>query len=148
MKIRNAAENDIPGIVALGNRYLKEVPTWGMTIRNEDELRQLDLRLIWVVEENNKLIGHAICLPRENDGRCIFTENDKILELDEIYLVPEARGQGIGSELLEVIENHAKKAGFTKLFVNSAVKDLMPVLRFYRENGLKTWSVQLFKELK
>jgi GNAT superfamily N-acetyltransferase len=148
MKIRNAVEKDIPGIVDLGNRFLKEVPTWGLVIRTEDELRKLDKRLIWVVEENGKLIGHAICLPRKNDGRCIFTENDKILELDEIYLVPEARGQGVGSELLEVIENHAKEAGFTKLFVDSAVKDLMPVLRFYRENGLKTWSVQLFKELE
>jgi N-acetylglutamate synthase-like GNAT family acetyltransferase len=148
MKIRNATEKDIPGIVALGNRFLKEIPTWGLVIRTEDELRQMEKRFIWVVEENGKLIGHAICLPRKNDGSCIFEKKDKILELDEIYLVPESRGQGVGSELLEVIENHAKAAGFTRLFVDSSVKDLMPVLRFYRDNGLKTWSVQLFKELE
>ncbi len=148
MKIRNSTENDIPGITALVNRFVKEVPTWGLSARTEKELRQLDARLIWVAEEKNKLIGYAVCLPRKNDGSCIFKENDKILELDEIYLVPEARGQGVGSELLEIILDYAKKEGYTKFFVNTAVKDLMPVLRFYRENGLKTWAVQLFKELE
>jgi GNAT superfamily N-acetyltransferase len=148
MLIRHAAAKDIPEIVTLGNRFLKEVPVWGLVIRTEGELTKLDQGLIWVVEDDTKIVGYAICLPKKNQGDIIFKDNDKILELDEIYLVPRIRNQGIGSELLGTIFTHAKKEGYTKLFVDSSVKDIMPVLRFYRDNGLTTWSVQLFKDIK
>ena len=147
MKIRNATEKDIVGIAALGLRYVNEIPTWGQVARTEDQIRQLDRRLIWVVEDENILVGYAIWLPYENDGSCIFEDNDKILRLEEIYLVPEARGKGIGQQLLQKINSYAKKEGYTKLFVYSSVKDLDPVIEFYRANGFKTWAVQLFKEV-
>ncbi len=147
MNIRNATQKDTLAIAALVNRFVNEVPTWGLVARTEDEIRRLDTRLIWVVENNNKLVGYAICLPRENDGSCIYKENDKILELDEIYLLPEVRGKGIGSQLVPMIESHAKAQGYTKLFVYSSVKNLDPVIKFYRGNGFKTWAVQFFKDI-
>jgi N-acetylglutamate synthase-like GNAT family acetyltransferase len=147
MNIRNATDEDIDEIVALSARFAREVPAWGLVTRTGDEIRKMDKQLVWVVEENDRLIGYAACLPRENDGSCIYTENDKILEIDEIYLVPEAHGRGVGSQLLEEISNSAGKAGYTKLFVYSSVKSLESVLDFYRDNGFKTWAVQLFKEL-
>lgn len=147
MNIKNAANKDIPGIVSLGTRFVKEVPTWGQSAITEDYINKLDLRFIWVVEENNRLVGYAICVPHENDGSCIFAENDKILRLEEIFIGPEARGKGIGSQLLQIIESYAKKKGFRKLFIYSSVKDLDSVLEFYRGNGFKTWAVQVFKEI-
>ena len=148
MKIRNAIQKDIVALAALGARFVKEVPTWGQSAITEDYITKLDLRLIWVVEDNNELIGYAICIPHIKDDSCIFKENDKILRLDEIYLVPEARDKGIGSQLLRLIESYAKGQGYTKLFIYSSVKDLDPVMKFYRGNGYKTWAVQLFKELE
>jgi len=148
MKIRKATEKDITDIAVLGKRFVDEVPTWGLVARTEDQIRKLDRQLIWVAEEENKIIGYAICLPRENDGSCIFKNDDKILELDEIFLIPEARGKEIGSQLLQKINDYARKAGYTKLFLYSSVKDLDPVTRFYRGSGFKTWAVQLFKELE
>ncbi len=146
LKIRHAAAKDIPAISSLGNRFLKEIPAYGLVIRSEEELNKLDLNLIWVVEDA-EILGYAICLPENYHGQNIFKENDKIVELDEIYLVPEIRGRGIGSQLLEAITDYVKKSGYTKFYVNSAVKDLMPVIRFYRDNGFKTWSIQLYKDL-
>jgi len=148
MKIRNATGKDVAGIAVLVSRFVNEVPVWGLVVRTEDDLRKLDARLIWVVEDNNKLVGYAICLPRANDGSCIYSERDKILELDEIYLIPEARGKGIGSQLLKLIENYARAQGYTKLFVYSSVQDIDPSLRFYRGSGFKTWAIQMFKEIK
>jgi len=147
MKIRNATERDIIDIAALSTRYTNEVPTWGQMELTEDQIKQMDRRLIWVVEEENRLVGYAIWLPHENDGSCIYNEDDKILELNEIFLIPEARGKGIGSQLLQKINSYAIKAGYTKLLVHSGVKDLDPVMKFYRGNGFKTWGVQMFKEV-
>jgi len=109
---------------------------------------KLDRQLIWVAEENNKLVGYALWLPYVKGNGCIFDEKDKVLALDEIYLIPKARGQGLGGELIEAVNAYAKKEGYTKLIVYSSVKDLIPIIRFYKSSGFKTWNVQLFKELK
>ena len=146
--IRQAKENDIPAVSTLGTRFFREVPTFGLIPRTEDELKKLDLKFIWVVEEHEKIAGYAICLPEKYGGQNIFHEDDKILELDEIYLLPEIRGKGTGSKLLDIIVKYAKKEGFTKFFIYSSVKDLTPIISFYRKNGLKTWAVQFYKDLK
>jgi|WetSurMetagenome_2_1015567.scaffolds.fasta_scaffold640634_2 GNAT superfamily N-acetyltransferase len=147
MKIRHAEKKDVSAIVILGNRFLKEIPTYGLKIRTEEELRKLDQQFIWVVEEKDKLVGYAICVTKKYEGQNIFTEDDKILELDEIYLMPEFRGNGIGSKLLEIIIEYAKMEGYKKFFVYSSVKDLIPIINFYQKNELKTWNVQMFKDL-
>jgi ribosomal protein S18 acetylase RimI-like enzyme len=147
MKIRNATGKDVTGIAVLVNRFVHEIPAWGLVTRTEDALKKLDKRLIWVVEDNNKLIGYAICLSHANDGSCIYSERDKILELDEVYLIPEARRKGIGSELLQVIQTYAAKAGFTKFLIYSSVKNFDPIIDFYRDNGFQTWGIQMLKEI-
>ena len=147
MHIRNAAKKDIAIIAILSGRFVNEVPAWGVVARTEVELNRLDNRLVWIVEDDNEIIGYAICLPRENDGSCIYEDNDKILELNEIYLIPEARGGGIGAQLIQKINDYAKSNGFTKLLVYSSVKDIEPVLNFYQGNGFATWAVQLFRDV-
>jgi GNAT superfamily N-acetyltransferase len=148
MQIRQALEKDIPGITALGDRFTVEIPTWGQVARTLEQNSKLDRQLIWVAEENNKLIGYALWLPYDKGKGCVFNENDKVLALDEIYLIPEARGQGLGGELIEAVNAYAKKEGYTKLIVYSSVKDLIPIIRFYKSSGFKTWNVQLFKDVK
>ena len=146
MKIRNATGCDMAKIAGLQSQW-HTVPTWGFVARSETELDQLDARLIWVVEDRDTIIGYAICVPRENNGSCIYAEHDRVLELDEIYVVPGARGEGFGSKLLERVESQAKRDGFTKPLVYSSVKELDPVLKFYRKNGYQSWYVQLFKDI-
>jgi len=147
VKIRNATEKDIPDLAVLSRRFVKEISAFGLVALTEGYLKKLDTKLIWVVEDSNRLVGYALCLPHKNDGSFIFTEDDKILRLDEIYLVPESRGEGIGSQLIKIVERYAKTHGYTKLFIYSSVKELDPVLKFYRGNGFKTWAVQFFKEI-
>jgi GNAT superfamily N-acetyltransferase len=148
MKIRNATGKDSAGIVSLSARFVREVPTWGLTAITEDEISKADKSSIWVAEENDRLSGYAICVPHGNDASCIYKKTDKVLELKEIYLVPGARNKGIGSQFLQIIEKYAGAQGYTKLFIYSSVQELDPVIKFYRGNGFKTWAVQMFKEIK
>ncbi len=147
MIIRPAQPKDIPAIAALSRRYTSEVPTWGQEALTEDQISRLDIRFIRVAEEGSKIAGYAIWQAMDKNDWCIFHKTDKVLRLDEIFVLPEARGQGLGSDLVESINEFAKREGFTKIFVYSAVKELMPVYRFYRGNGYQTWNIQMFKEL-
>lgn len=50
--------------------------------------------------------------------------------LNDLYVVESARGQGIATELMEVAESEAKKAGATRVFLRTA-NDNLPAQALY-----------------
>ena len=92
----------------------------------------LDLAKAYVCEKNNKTVGYillALTYSNEAGGMVVW--------LDEIYVKPEFRSQGIGSELIDfVIEKYKNKIsrfrleitesniGAKKLYLSKGFKDL------------------------
>jgi len=59
----------------------------------------------YVVEENGKVIGGAGIAPLKGGEK-------EICELKKMYVLPEARGKGIGKALMEVCLEAAKSLGY------------------------------------
>ena len=92
----------------------------------------LDFAKAYVCEKNNKTVGYillALTYSNEAGGMVVW--------LDEIYVKPEFRSQGIGSELIDfVIEKYKNKMsrfrleitesniGAKKLYLSKGFKDL------------------------
>ena len=92
----------------------------------------LDFAKAYVCEKNNKTVGYillALTYSNEAGGMVVW--------LDEIYVKPEFRSQGIGSELIDfVIEKYKNKIsrfrleitesniGAKKLYLSKCFKDL------------------------
>ncbi|MCU6719025.1 GNAT family N-acetyltransferase [Porcipelethomonas ammoniilytica] len=92
----------------------------------------LDFAKAYVCEKNNKTVGYillALTYSNEAGGMVVW--------LDEIYVKPEFRSQGIGSELIDfVIEKYKNKIsrfrleitesniGAKKLYLSKGFKDL------------------------
>jgi GNAT superfamily N-acetyltransferase len=76
---------------------------------------------------------------REDDGRALgcggVTRFDGTrAELKRMYVVPEARGRGLGRRLLEELEGEARRLGYTGLVLETG--DLQPeALGLYRSSG-------------
>lgn len=76
---------------------------------------------------------------REDDGRAVgcggvarFDETRG--ELKRMYVVPEARGRGLGRRLLEELESHARLLGFTSVVLETG--DRQPAaLALYHSAG-------------
>lgn len=92
----------------------------------------LDFAKAYVCEKNNKTVGYillALTYSNEAGGMVVW--------LDEIYVKPEFRSQGIGSELIDfIIEKYKNKIarfrleitesniGAKKLYLSKGFKDL------------------------
>jgi putative acetyltransferase len=80
----------------------------------------------WVVENQGKLVGTAGYYPIER--------GEQAVEIRKMYLLPEARGQGLGRYLLEALEQAIAARGFTQIRLETA-SVLQEAVRLYERNG-------------
>lgn len=66
----------------------------------------------FVVENNGKIVGGAGVAPLENDL-------SSICELQKMYFLPETRGLGVGSIMIETCLQTAKSFGFEKCYLET-----------------------------
>ena len=66
----------------------------------------------WVVETNGVLVGTAGYRPT--------SRGDRAVELRKMYLLPQARGQGLGRYLLNTMEAAIGQRGFTDIWLETA----------------------------
>lgn len=80
----------------------------------------------FVVEKEGNIIGSAGIAPLEN-------EIDSICELQKMYFLPETRGLGIGSKMMEICLDYAKALGFKKCYLET-----MPYMHAAQKLYVKT----------
>ena len=66
----------------------------------------------FVVEVDNIIIGGAGIAPLEN-----FSSD--VCELQKMYFLPEARGRGIGTQMMEICLNKAREFEFSKCYLET-----------------------------
>lgn len=83
---------------------------------------------LFAVVEDHKgaIIGSVGLFPKEN-GTC---------ELRKMYLVREARGQGLGKQMLEYVLDAARERGFRRIELETSSK-LIEAIGLYRRFGFR-----------
>ncbi len=81
----------------------------------------------FVVEQDGKILGGAGIAQLQN-------ESDEICELQKMYFLPEARGRGLGSAMMDKCLSAARKIGFEKCYLET-----MPYMeaaqKLYKKSG-------------
>ena len=111
--------------------YVEE--TWSDEVSREEyyKINSFQKEGTQIVCENNQAIG-----------RITITEKDKEILLDEIHLIPEVQGRGIGSKLLcEVIKDAIGK----KKAVSLTVLKTNPVKTIYERLGFEVYQEKDFR---
>lgn len=82
----------------------------------------------FVAEKDGQVLGGVGFGPLTGD------ETGTVCELRKMYLAPEARGQGIGRQLLEAALGGAREAGFATCYIET-MAHMTQARRLYEANG-------------
>jgi GNAT superfamily N-acetyltransferase len=134
MSVRPAAPNDIPPLLALVRRYWEFEGIEGFAaLRIELVLQRLlaepRLGAIWVAESDARLVGYLIAvlvLSLEHRGL--------MAEIDEFFVLPEARSRGVGRQLLAAAETALAARGCVRLQLQLGVAN-SEARAFYERRG-------------
>ncbi|MEM9088988.1 MAG: GNAT family N-acetyltransferase [Cyanobacteria bacterium P01_F01_bin.53] len=85
----------------------------------------------WVIEQAGKLVGTGAYYPI---ARSANPRGKGAVEIRKMYLLPEARGYGLGRYLLAQLEVAAAANGFTEIVVETATV-LTEAVALYEKNG-------------
>ncbi|TPV32278.1 GNAT family N-acetyltransferase [Paucihalobacter ruber] len=83
----------------------------------------------FVIELNDEIIGGAGIAPLDN-------YNGPVCELQKMYFLPEARGKGLGLQMMTICLEFAKSAGFKTVYLETMpyMKDAQ---KLYNKVGFK-----------
>ena len=136
MNVRGASPADIPQLLALVRRYWEFERIAGFdALRVELTLQQLladaQLGAAWVAEEHGQLRGYLVAvllLSLEHGGL--------MAEVDELFVLPQARGRGLGAQLLAAAEAALAARGCVRLQLELGVAN-EAARAFYARKGYR-----------
>ena len=80
----------------------------------------------WVVEREDQIVGTAAYYPIERGNNAV--------EIRKMYILPAARGQGLGKFLLQELESKIIARGFDEIWIETA-SVLKKAVKMYENNG-------------
>lgn len=91
------------------------------------------------------LFGHE---EKSKQNSSIMPDQTPYFEVEEIYVAPEHRSQGVGQALFGFAEQTVRHEGIGYIMLTAATKNYKSILHFYiDELDMSFWSARLFKRL-
>ena len=157
MKIRHAADKDIPRIMELLSQVLEvhaklrpDIFISGRTKYTDEEFKEIlrdPARPVYTaVDEDDSVLGYVFCVVKEPP----FSTNMiqfKTLYIDDLCVDEKCRGRHVGQELFEYAKERAKEMGCYDVTLN-VWEGNDSAAAFYRKMGLFPKETQLEYILK
>ncbi len=156
MQIRMAHNGDIKGIGDLllqicnvhhegrpdlfrkdGKKYSSE--------QLEEIINDENRPVLVAVDENNNVLGYALCIINESVGDSVLTDI-KTLYLDDLCVDEKIRGNNIGEKIYNAVIEYAEKIGCYNVTLNVWTCNERAV-KFYEKCGLKPQKIGMEKIL-
>ena len=138
-------EEVLADLIRLSEDWEAENSTFGYRANGKEDIEG---NRIFLARENGKTVGYLFghCFDSEN-MKSIMPEHSRCFEVEEIYVIPERRSQGIGRTLFESAAD-VMKAEADYVTLSTATKNWKAILHFYLEElDMTFWSARLFRKL-
>ncbi len=156
MIIRRAVKEDIEGINLLLSQvlYVHHVDrpdifkAVGKKYTDEElaDIIENDSTPLFVgVDEDGRILAHCFCVINEVCGHSSLVDN-KTLYIDDLCVLSDSRGNGVGRAMYEFAVEYAKKIGCYNLTLNVWAKN-EKAMKFYEAMGLSVQKIGMEKIL-
>ena len=134
--IRIATEADVPAMLEIYAPYILTTPyTFEYEVPSEAEFlqrfRQITAQFPWLAwEEDGRILGYAYGSPPFSRAAYSWCAEDSL------YLLPEAQGRGIGTQLLLTLEKILTYQGYQRIYAIITTENTIS-LDFHRRLGYR-----------
>ena len=148
MMIREVELNEdmIRQLISLSKDWAEENSCYGY---RENERSDIEGNRVFAVEEENTIIGYLFG-HKENSEKAssIMPDGTPFFEVEELYVKPEYRSQGIGQKLFCFAEE-AVSGEAEYIMLSTATKNWKAIFHFYLEEcGMEFWSARLYRKIQ
>ncbi len=103
-----------------------------------------------VAEVGNRVVGFVIGEIKPTRGNefveGILDDKPSYLEVQDLYVAPEHRNRGIGTELMKELLASATKGGVRNSLAYSANRDYQRTAEFYEKMGYEMWHIHMTRK--
>ena len=137
-------EDRVSQLITLSQIWMDENISNGMRANEREDLQEP----VFAALDGDKIVGyafgHAYVKEKKTDSVPV---GSRCFDVDELYVLPAYRSQGLGGRLFAALQDYAKTQG-DYLTLATSTKDYRRVLHFYAEqNGMEFHSAYLTKKL-
>lgn len=128
-EFRKIDDDTAAQLIELSKMWADEACCWGIVANSADDLCE---PLVVALDEE-KIVGYIFGHYYEQERRTSYIDaGKKCFSLDELYVIPEYRGLGIGSALYRMLEQHVK-GNCSYVTLTTPTKDYRSILKLYLE---------------
>ena len=138
-------EDVIGRLIALSREWERENSCYGY---RENTRGDIEGNRIFLAEEGEDLIGYLfgkVCM--SENMRSIMPEGTPYFEVEELYVIPHRRSEGIGTALFHFAEDSVRSEA-EYMVLSTAAKNWKAVFHFYLDElDMSLWSARQFKKI-
>ena len=147
MMIHEAVLNDevLDQMIRLSEDWAAENSCYGY---RPNDRTDIEGNRIFLAEDGGTVIGYLFGRVCESEHmKSIMPEGTPYFEVEELYVVPERRSQGIGAKLFRYAEE-AVKSEAEYIMLSTATKNWKAIFHFYLDElDMTFWSARLFRKI-
>ena len=114
-----------------------------------NERADIEGRRVFLAEADGAVVGYLFGkLCKSEKQRSIMPDGTDYFEVEELYVVPARRSEGVGAALFAYAEAQLR-AETEFILLSTATKNARAILHFYLDVvGMEFWSARLFKRIR
>ncbi len=120
-------ENIVQSLIELSKAWENENCTHGIVANEADDIKEP----LYVAIDDNKIIGYIFGHYYTVENKTSYIElGEKCFMIDELYVLPKYRSQGVGRELFRKLQSEVKNS-CAYITCSTSTKDYKKILHFY-----------------